>query len=175
MVDFLIIGAQKGGSTWLYNNLQGHPNVYTPKEEIHFFSSDANHAKGTPWYHGHFPSSKGNRIYGEKTPEYLTVIPTKNKKTSTETHNRILEYNRHMKLLVVLREPVARLRSAITHMYRTTGSHPGYLRMILFWEIKRKMRRHLAFSRTDFTIKTLQNTSGYSRGNRSKYYSSRVI
>jgi hypothetical protein len=36
--DFLIIGAQKAGTTWLHRNLQAHPQVWMPKEkELHYF------------------------------------------------------------------------------------------------------------------------------------------
>jgi hypothetical protein len=36
--NFLIIGAQKAGTTWLFQNLQSHPEIWLPAEkEIHFF------------------------------------------------------------------------------------------------------------------------------------------
>ena len=36
--DFLIIGAQKAGTTWLHRNLQAHPKIWMPKEkELHYF------------------------------------------------------------------------------------------------------------------------------------------
>jgi hypothetical protein len=36
--DFLIIGAQKGGTTWLDRNLRAHPDIWLPPEkEIHYF------------------------------------------------------------------------------------------------------------------------------------------
>lgn len=38
--DFVCIGAQKGGTTWLYDNLYSHPQVWLPPvKEIHFFNS----------------------------------------------------------------------------------------------------------------------------------------
>src|SRR5688572_985937 len=123
-VDFLIIGAQKGGSTWLYNMLQLHPQIFTPKHEIHFFSNNENYSKGVEWYHAQFRPTGTPLLIGEKTPEYLTVIPTTNKKTSTETCQRIFSYNKDIKLIVVLREPISRLRSAINHMYRTRRISP---------------------------------------------------
>ena len=42
--DFLIIGAQKSGSTWLLNMLSDHPEIYLHRE-IHFFNSDFNYRK----------------------------------------------------------------------------------------------------------------------------------
>jgi hypothetical protein len=36
--DFLCIGAQKAGTTWLYRNLKSHPEVWLPPEkEVHYF------------------------------------------------------------------------------------------------------------------------------------------
>jgi hypothetical protein len=136
-VDFLIIGAQKGGSTWLYDNIRLHPSVFTPKNELHFFSSDENYAKGDGWYHSFFPSTEKYTVCGEKTPEYLTVIPTQNIKTNPQTHQRIFSYNTDMKLIAVLREPVSRLRSAVNHMYRTRRVSPFVtIRDLLFGKHK---------------------------------------
>ena len=36
--DFIGIGAQKAGTTWLHRNLQAHPGIWMPKEkELHYF------------------------------------------------------------------------------------------------------------------------------------------
>jgi hypothetical protein len=36
--DFVCIGAQKAGTTWLYENLRGHPDVWMPPvKEFHYF------------------------------------------------------------------------------------------------------------------------------------------
>lgn len=38
--DFLVIGAQKSGTTWLHQNLHAHPDIWLPPEkELHFFDS----------------------------------------------------------------------------------------------------------------------------------------
>jgi hypothetical protein len=40
--DFLIIGAQKAGTTWLQRNLQTHPDIWMPPEkELHYFDEKA--------------------------------------------------------------------------------------------------------------------------------------
>lgn len=37
--DFIVIGAIKGGSTWLYDQTRAHPNCWpTPFKEIHYFN-----------------------------------------------------------------------------------------------------------------------------------------
>lgn len=36
--DFLVVGAQKAGTTWLYRSLRTHPQVWMPREkELHYF------------------------------------------------------------------------------------------------------------------------------------------
>jgi hypothetical protein len=41
MIDFLCIGAQKAGTTWLMSNLSRHPKVWTPRfiKEVHYFDA----------------------------------------------------------------------------------------------------------------------------------------
>jgi len=47
--DFLCIGAQKAGTTWLYRNLQGHPEAWLPPiKELHFFNDLRRHAPPGP-------------------------------------------------------------------------------------------------------------------------------
>jgi hypothetical protein len=36
--DFLILGAQRSGTTWLHKNLSAHPKLWmTPIKELHYF------------------------------------------------------------------------------------------------------------------------------------------
>jgi hypothetical protein len=52
--DFVIIGAQKCGTTTLYNTLTRHPSVgAASREEVHFFDNE--HDRGPLWYRSHFP------------------------------------------------------------------------------------------------------------------------
>jgi hypothetical protein len=46
--DFLIIGAQKAGTTWLHRNLRLHPGIWMPEvKEVHYFDEKV-HVKGGP-------------------------------------------------------------------------------------------------------------------------------
>jgi Sulfotransferase domain len=78
--DFLIIGAQKAGTTALYAYLRAHPAITGPPwKEVSFF--DRHYRRGESWYRGNFP----NRLYlrrmrsrtgseplvGEASPSYL--------------------------------------------------------------------------------------------------------
>ncbi len=35
--DFIGIGAQKAGTTWLHRNLEAHPQLWVPRKEVHYF------------------------------------------------------------------------------------------------------------------------------------------
>lgn len=108
--DFLIIGAQKSGSTSLYNYLVRHPHVLPSlAKEIHFF--DNNYGRGTEWYRAHFAAETKGRDFqvGEATPYYLfhPLCPA-----------RIAAVVPDAKLLVILRNPIDRAYSHYQHELR---------------------------------------------------------
>ena len=104
--DFIIIGAQKGGTSALnyYLNRQ-HPHVRpSSKKEVHFY--DRSFARGTAWYRAHFPlraSLPGGVITGEATPAYLA---------HPQVPGRIARIQPNVKLIAVLRNPKTR---AVSH------------------------------------------------------------
>jgi len=108
---FLIIGAQKAGTTVLYSMLAQHERILASIEkEVNFFQDDNNYIKGVDWYHRQFKSVKGDGklVSFESTPGYLYRVPAA---------KRIYEYNPQMKLIVLVRNPVERAFSA-WNMYR---------------------------------------------------------
>lgn len=40
--DFIGIGAQKAGTTWLHRNIVGHPQIWIPRKEVHYFDRKIN-------------------------------------------------------------------------------------------------------------------------------------
>lgn len=100
--DFIIIGAQKSGTTSLFNYLRQHPGTALPEQkEIHFF--DKQYQKGAEWYFNHFPDL--NKITGEATPYYLY---------HPYAAKRIANICPKAKLIVLLRNPIDR---AYSHFY----------------------------------------------------------
>lgn len=101
---FIIIGAQKAGTTSLFKYLRLHPNVIPAhKKEVKFF--DCNYSKGLDWYRSHFPYTgdiKDNEITGEASPHYIA---------HPLSPRRIAETLPQVKLIALLREPVARAYS----------------------------------------------------------------
>jgi hypothetical protein len=103
--DFIIIGAQRSGSTSLYNYLAEHPSVSpTLHKEIHYF--DENFDRGIEWYKAHFDASdylKAHQlITGEASPYYIL---------DPEAPKRIAQLIPDVKLIALLRNPINRAYS----------------------------------------------------------------
>ncbi len=102
---FLIIGAQKAGTTALFAYLDAHPQIVKgAAKEMHFF--DNHFDRGTGWYHARFPLPAAlhpDKITYEATPKYLydPNVPA-----------RIHDYNPSIKLIALLRNPIDRAFSA---------------------------------------------------------------
>ena len=102
-VDFIICGAQKSGTTALYAYLKEHPEICMPQQkELHFFDEESRFSGDKPdynEYHTFFFPRPPNRILGEATPIYMYW---------KSAPKRIRDYNGHMKLIVLLRNPIER-------------------------------------------------------------------
>ncbi|MEL7206737.1 MAG: sulfotransferase domain-containing protein [Actinomycetota bacterium] len=106
---FIVIGAQKGGTTFLFQELLTHPDVHGPlTKELHYF--DDRYAKGHDWYLGHFPPAARSGMAGEASPSYLfhPYAPARVAR----------DLGPGTKVIAVLREPVARAFSHWRHERR---------------------------------------------------------
>lgn len=109
--EFLILGAQKGGTTSLYRWLAEHPDFRSAStKEVHYF--DNRYDQGLAWYRRHFPA-RWNRgagtVTGEATPSYLfaPAVP-----------GRVAETLPNARFVVLLRDPVKRAYSHYHHNVR---------------------------------------------------------
>jgi hypothetical protein len=101
MLNFLGIGAQKAGTTWLYTMLSHHPAIRFPAgKEIHFW--DQQRQRGIDWYDALFTGDE--QIKGEITPAYAIL--------SVSQVRDIYTYYPHIRLFYVLRNPIERAWSA---------------------------------------------------------------
>ena len=113
MPDFLIIGAKKCGTTFLYDLLSRHPYVEpAAKKELHYFDILADE-ESTEWYRRCFPPPRwkeGRRtITGEATPEYLSYPPAS---------RRMAKVIPQARLIALLRNPVDRAYSDYQQVVR---------------------------------------------------------
>src|SRR5438874_3322290 len=117
-LDFLVVGAQKSGTTALNYYLKRHPYTALPiKKSLHFFDKDELFAGGNVSYeplHEMFRPARSDTIAGENTPIYLYWRPAL---------PRIRNYNPAMKFVVILRSPIERAFSQ-WNMQRSRGNEP---------------------------------------------------
>ena len=129
LVDFMVVGAQKCGTTALASFLAAHPQIgmAAPKETHLFDDPDY----GPHWTRadvdaryaacfGHCPRA---RLRGEATPVYLYFA---------ETAAELARYNPRLKVVVLLRDPAERAVSHY-HMQRARGAErqPFWLALLL--------------------------------------------
>jgi len=122
--NFLIIGVQKAGSSWLSEMLGQHPDIYMYPKEIHFFDKGFNWEKGVAWYENHFTQTNGAKFIGEKTPDYLWANGKGAEDHLPDVHVNIHRTLENPKLIVILRDPVHRAVSAANHIIRSGRISP---------------------------------------------------
>lgn len=109
--DFLVIGTQKAGTTWLLRKLSTHPDVFMAPRQLHYF--DREYSRGIDWYLAQFQAAAPGKIVGEKTTEYFDTATIEN------VAPRLVKTCPNIKLIVILRNPVERAWSALIHHVNT--------------------------------------------------------
>lgn len=141
--DFLCIGAQKAGTTWLYEQLASHPDFWMPpRKELHYLTSRG-HASvkarlrhrderdtrfmeklerlgRQPWLdlegYGQLFTAKGSLLSGDITPAY-SMLPG-------EIIHLVMQQFPKLKVLFLARDPVERAWSQLWLGVRTGGLAP---------------------------------------------------
>ncbi|MDO5502340.1 MAG: sulfotransferase domain-containing protein [Actinomycetia bacterium] len=113
--DFLVVGAQRGGTTSLFRALEQHPFVLRPSfsKGINYF--DLNYDRGSDWYAGHFPLTRtadrrrpnGESLAVFEASGYYLFHPA--------APARIVQDLPSIKIVAMLREPGERAFSAWKH------------------------------------------------------------
>ncbi len=113
MPDFLGIGAQRAGTTWLWTHLRRHPQIWTPRrKELHFFDrhpllgrgrvlTSLARARYAVWF---VPGRVGGKVVGEVTPAYAAL--------PGDRVALIASWMPRVRILYLLRDPVERIWSA---------------------------------------------------------------
>ena len=102
MLSFLGIGAQKAGTTWLYQQLRQHPDLAFPRgKEVHFWNNPHDEA-AVAAYLGSFAQTRA--VAGEITPAYGILPP--------EVITEIYRQAPGLRLIYLVRNPIERAWSA---------------------------------------------------------------
>lgn len=104
--DFVIIGAQRSGSTFLHRCLSEHPDIWMPGDEVPFFESPTFEHSAVE----QIAYEAEAKAIGIKRPNYFG---------KPECPRRIRQYIPEAKLIITLRPPIERAISAYYHYMRT--------------------------------------------------------
>lgn len=108
----IIVGVKKSGTRELIDFMNLHPNIVikTNPYELGYFAQNyyQNNTKGTEWYRNQMPCSFSNQITVTKYPWYFS---------RPLAAKRIYSFDKEMKLIVLVREPVERLVSGFTFKF----------------------------------------------------------
>lgn len=137
--DFFIGGAMKSGTSTLHFLLDRHPDVFMPRQELHFFSMDdiVQHPElvgRTPagwarpdyerdfdanlaWYASAFAAARPEQLVGEHSTAYLA---------SPRVAPRIARLLPRARMIFLLRDPVRRAVSHYWHMVRSGRAIHGF-------------------------------------------------
>jgi len=115
----LIIGVQKSATSWLAARLRQHPDIFVVPGEVHFFDNEQNFSKGRAWYEKHFRGAEMAAIRCEKTGAYSWTECDGVPGEPQDKPERIKAMLPDVRMIMVLRDPVARAISAWNHLVRS--------------------------------------------------------
>ena len=113
--DFLIVGAQRSGTTTMFKTLAQHPGIARPflQKGVHYF--DKRYDAGLDWYRGNFPVAATSRLRRAGSAGPLTYESSPYYLFHPLAGPRIARDLPGVRLLVVLRDPVERAYSGHSH------------------------------------------------------------
>lgn len=98
--SFILLGAQKAGTSSLAFQLSKHPNITPPKQkEIYYFNNSNFYKKGKQWYLSHFSENKEGEITFDATANYFE---------SFDAAIRIKKKYPGIKFILLMRNPIDR-------------------------------------------------------------------
>ena len=120
--NFLYIGPDKAGSSWLHEVLRTHPQVFMPDaKDLYFF--DRYYDRGLPWYLSLFaPAGPQHTVVGEVCQDYLF---------HAEAAARIASsLGDRVRLMVTLRDPADRAFSSYLYALKQGEQHGTFLQAL---------------------------------------------
>lgn len=107
-LDFVCIGPQRTGSSWLDRALRTHPDIILPSAVKETFFFDRYFDRGWDWYFKHFRDGRASGVRGEVAPTCFE---------SGEALQRLRDHRGDLRIIIMARDPVARTYSLLLHEY----------------------------------------------------------
>jgi len=139
--DFIAVGPQRTGTTWMHKMLAGHAGLPSTKETDFFLK---NFARGLDWYLAFFAACPRTAPMGEIDPNYFGAPVAR---------ERIAALVPQCRIIVSLRDPTERAWSSYRTMRRDAWTRAGFEETVMRNDIIRESSRyafHLAGWQRDF-------------------------
>ena len=114
--SFILVGAQRAGTTSLFRALVSHPLIYSANfhKGVNYF--DVNYARDFAWYQGHFPTTAGLRKHTRHLAgEPITFEASGYYMFHPCAAQRLAHHLPEVRIVAMLRDPVERAYSAHKH------------------------------------------------------------
>ncbi|MGO9452220.1 MAG: sulfotransferase family protein [Candidatus Binataceae bacterium] len=128
--DFIAVGPQRTGTTWLHKVLTGHIGLPTIKE-TDFFSKYFD--RGLDWYLAFFSKCLAGRPMGEIDPNYFGI---------PQAYEQIARTIPQCKIVVSLRDPSERAWSSYRIMRRDAWTRVGFEETVARNDVIRESSRY---------------------------------
>jgi len=149
--DFLIIGAMKAGTTSLYRDLSGHPDLFLPEEKepdiLVMHADDAGAMQRD--YHSLFTGARVGQLKGEASTSY-----TKRPDYNGVAERALRICGPKLKLIYLTRDPVKRIVSQYRHEYGLEEVTEEINTAVLQYP------RYIAYSQHDWQLEPWLNAFG---------------
>jgi len=127
--NLLVLGVQKSGTTWLFRQLENHPEVFSPeKKELFFFNQKPEKvSENLEEYRSQFPLNPQKKIYAEASANYFWLRDSNSKLDDersllNQCWNTDEMVKQHVgddvKFIIAIRHPIARAISVFYHNFR---------------------------------------------------------
>ena len=110
-LDFLLIGAQKCATTWIYHCLNEHPELYVGggKNETYYYGGEIFKQKGLDWFESLFADASADQKLGSASVDYIWDVASM---------EQVRKQYPNIKIIAALRNPVERTISAFYWLMR---------------------------------------------------------
>jgi Sulfotransferase domain len=113
-IDFVAVGPQRTGTSWLDHMLRRHPEICLPRQVKETMFFEQHFGKGVQWYASHFPEPGPGQVRGEIASTCFD---------DPDSPERVAALNPGCRIVVTLREPVGRAVS-LWHHHVAKGRAP---------------------------------------------------
>jgi hypothetical protein len=140
----VIAGMPRAATTFLYYKLQNHPDIYLPsRKEMDYFS--VNYYRGLDWYLGFFKEFSDQKIGFDISPMCFL---------DQNAPDRILKFNKDIRVILIIREPVGWIFSLYFQMKKKTFKTIDFEEFIKFHSYKKDGK----ILKISFTSNCIKNT-----------------